>query len=395
MTLFEKFFKDKEFVWKPGLNRINSAVKELSLKLPPSLIVAGTNGKGSSALLVASILKSHGLRCGLFSSPHLYRFNERFMIGLKSVSDEALNDAFLNVKFLIDKYSLTYFESAFLVSLFLFRNCDFNVFEVGLGGRLDATNVLNHTAALITHIDIDHTNYLGKNIMDIAFEKLSVIKNCPAVVSKNEPIISDMAKDFTDNLFIYGRDFSAGNIDVSLGGTSFTYNKKTFKTNLIGKAQAYNAVSSIFASWLLLRNVFGIKPSYELTKKALLVQLNGRIQVIRRKPLLIIDVAHNVDALKNLFNTLKSLNVKANVLFSCLRDKDVAGNLKVIRNYLKFSGKKLLVTNIKNSRGMRTEELLKEARIMGIDSKAFKEFNGEPLIVAGSFYLLKALRNEL
>ncbi|WP_163329326.1 bifunctional folylpolyglutamate synthase/dihydrofolate synthase [Desulfurobacterium thermolithotrophum] len=395
MTLFESYFEKKEFDWKPGLERIKKAVEEINLKKFPSIIVAGTNGKGSTSHMIAKILKEHGYKTGLFTSPHLFRFNERFKVDLKEVDDEVINDCFKEIFQVVEKYSLTYFEAAFLLSLSIFYHfkVDFAVFEVGLGGRLDATNAVNHDIAVITHIDYDHRDYLGNTIEEIAKEKIAVINNnIPAVVSENKSIVKELVLSKTNKAFIYGEDFDVADVTVSIEGTTFKYGGNTYLTTLIGRHQAINAVTAL----KVCETILGEKFKPELSNKGLKISLLGRFQLIRKNPTVIFDVAHNVDALKNLFKTAKEIGIKADVIFSGLKDKDIENNLKVIRDYLNYSKGTLFVTEIDNPRGMKFEKLLELTRKVGIEKTKRVDridinYIKNDTIITGSFYIVEKL----
>ena len=210
LTQFELYFENKEFVWKIGLERIKRAVGEAGFKSFPSIIVAGTNGKGSTSHMIAEILKQNGLKVGVFTSPHLFRFNERFKVDMKEIETEVLDSCFEEILQFVEKHQLTYFEGAFLLSLKVFSELkvDAAVFEVGLGGRLDATNAVPHDLAVITHVDFDHRDYLGNTLEEIAREKVAVIKDkIPAVISENPPVVEELASERTKGIYVYGKDF--------------------------------------------------------------------------------------------------------------------------------------------------------------------------------------------
>ncbi len=396
MTEFEKFLSGKEFIWKPGLERVRSAISELPVKKGKSVIVAGTNGKGSTAFFLSSILKEHGLKVGLFTSPHLRRINERFRINLKEIPDRIIDEAFHAIQKLIERHSLTYFESCFLLALYLFKECDISVFEVGMGGRLDATNAVKHDLAVITHIDYDHEKYLGKTISEIATEKLHVASEIPAVISRNRKEVIEVAKRFSKKLFIYGKDFSVKNVKVSISGTEFTYydddSELKFQTGLIGEHQAVNASTAIFSSKLLLKST-----EIEKIANGLSINLEGRFQVIRRNPLIIIDVAHNTDAVENLVKTLKKLSLNVDVIYSGLKDKDIGRILKILHEYTHSAGTKLFVTQIKGDRGLSCEELMKISRSLSIKAFPIHEVNLDKVkndtLITGSFYLLSQIQS--
>lgn len=396
MTDFETYFASKEFVWKIGLDRIKGALSTLSFSLPPSVIVAGTNGKGSTSTFIASILKEHGKKVGLFTSPHIVKFNERFRIDLKQVDTETLNRAFREILPVVEKFSLTYFEAAFLLAVFLFRNCDFVVYEVGLGGRLDATNAIFHNLAVITHIDFDHKDYLGDTIEKIAVEKLHVVKDrIPVVISDNPPVVFELAKEFTEKITAFGRDFSVSDVSVSLSGTEAFYRDEDtafrFLIPLYGFHQAVNASTAISAAKIILKDIFGENFSVSKAVKGLSgVKLPGRFQVVRRKPLLIVDVAHNPDAVKRFVETLKLLNLSVDILYSGLKDKDVKEVVSILESYVNSCGKRLFVTKIDNERALSAGEIKSYSDSAVVVENLSSVLDG-PVAVVGSFYLVGKL----
>jgi len=392
MTELEKFLQGKEFNWKPGLQRIKRAVSELSIEGKRSIIVAGTNGKGSTSSLISSILSEHGLKVGLFTSPHIKRINERFRINLKEVDSRELDRAFELTRRIIEKHKLTYFESCFLIALYLFRECDTCIFEVGMGGRLDATNAIKHDLAIITHIDYDHERFLGTTLEKIAEEKLSVAKGIPVVISKNKRKVIEIAKKFSKEIYSFGREFSAEKIAISLDGTDFTYEDRNsslrLKTSLIGKHQAINASTAIFSSKLFIGNLEEKKIS-----KALRIKLDGRFQILKRKPLIIVDVAHNVDAIRKLIKTLKELSLKVNIIYSGLKDKDVKKILELLHAYTSSVNRKLFVTQIEGERGLTVEEIMANSspqKVFPIYNLNLSEIE-EDTLITGSFYLLSQI----
>ncbi|TCK03945.1 bifunctional folylpolyglutamate synthase/dihydrofolate synthase [Phorcysia thermohydrogeniphila] len=395
MTLFEEFYKSKEFNWKPGLERIEKAVKESNFKIFPSIIVAGTNGKGSTSHMIAEILRQNGLKVGLFTSPHLLRFNERIKVDMKEVDTETLDSSFKEIIPLVEEYQLTYFEASFLLSLKVFHDAkvDAAVFEVGLGGRLDATNALFHELAVITRVGLDHTDYLGNTLAEIAREKVAVIKGgIPAVISDNPPVVRELAEERTKELFAYGIDFKAEEIKVSPSGTQFLYNGKVIRTSLIGKHQAVNCATALTATKLFIERNF--KKEF-LLPETVNVRLPGRLEVIRNSPLIIFDVAHNVNALTELFKTLNTLGIRADVVFSSLKDKNVEENLRVVADYLRTSGGELYLIEIKNERGTPLRELLTASQKLGIKAKVLEKIYPEDFkkdtVITGSFYIAELI----
>ena len=395
MTLFEKFYTNKEFSWKLGIERIEKAVKESCFKTFPSIIVAGTNGKGSTSHMIAEILRQNGLKVGLFTSPHLLRFNERIKVDMKEVDTETLDSSFKEIIPLVEEYRLTYFEASFLLSLKVFYDAkvDVAVFEVGLGGRLDATNATFHELAVITQVGLDHMNYLGNTLTEIAREKVAVIKGgIPAVISDNPPIVKKLAEERTKELLVYGSDFKAEEIRVSPSGTIFSYRGRKVKTSLVGKHQAVNCSTAVTTAKLFIEKVVGKKFIFPETVN---VRLKGRLEVIRNSPLVIFDVAHNRDALTELFKTLNTFGIRADVVFSSLKDKNVEENLRVVADYLRTSGGELYLVEIKNERGTPIRELLTISQKLRIKAKVLKRIYPKDFkkdtVITGSFYIAELI----
>ena len=393
-TAFERYFENKEFVWKPGLERIKRAVEEFGGKDYPSVIVAGTNGKGSVSHLIAEALIRNGLKVGLFTSPHLFRFNERIKVNLREVETGELDRAFESVLPLIERFELTYFEASLVLALEVFKKkrVDAAVFEVGLGGRLDATNVLDHQLAVLTSVSLDHTNYLGSSLPEIAKEKAEVFREVPFGVlgDMEEEVVETVRSVFDGELHLYSRDFWADGVSVSISGTSFYYmGSVPMKTSLIGEHQAVNTSVAVRASQLFFEEFFR---KHFLIPREFTVKLPGRFEVLKESPPVIFDVAHNEGALKKLFETAKELRICGDVYYSGLKDKEQERNLKVVSEYLNWSCGTLYLLQIENERAESVERLKEIAVKSGIQNveivdrvkvKGLKK----PSIITGSFYI--------
>ncbi len=393
-TAFERYFEDKEFVWKPGLERIKRAVEEFGGKDYPSVIVAGTNGKGSVSHLIAEALIGNGLKVGLFTSPHLFRFNERIKVNLREVETGELDRAFESVFPLIERFELTYFEASLVLALEVFKKkkVDAAVFEVGLGGRLDATNALDHQLAVLTSVSLDHTNYLGSSLPEIAREKAEVFRGVPFGVlgDVEDGVVETVRRVFDGELHLYGRDFWADGVLVSISGTSFYYmGSVPMKTSLIGEHQAVNASVAVRTSQLFFERFFR---NHFLIPREFTVKLPGRFEVLKESPPVIFDVAHNEGALKKLFETAKELGICGDVYYSGLKDKEQERNLKVVSEYLDWSCGTLYLLQIENERAESVERLKEIAVKSGIQNVEFvdrvkvKELK-KPSVITGSFYV--------
>jgi len=393
LTDFERFFEGKEFNWKPGLERVKGAVEESGGKDYPSVIVAGTNGKGSTAVLTAEALVKQGLTVGLFTSPHVYRFNERVRVNLEEVETEELDGAFKAVRPLVERFNLTYFEASLLLALEVFRRrgVDCAVFEVGLGGRLDATNALNHQVGVLTKVSTDHREWLGESLEEIAGEKVAVFKEGMVGVALSNPpeVLEVLRGSFGGELHLFGRDFWAEEVKVSLEGTDFYYmGQLPVKLKMVGGHYAENASAAVRAAQLLAERFLGRK---FLIPGEFNSTLPGRFEVLRREPPFIFDGAHNPQALRALFSTLKELGIRASVIFGGFKDKELMENLKEVEVYLEWSKGSFYAVSLPPPRGLSGGELLKAAGELGIEGREVKriklnEFK-EPAVLTGSFYL--------
>jgi dihydrofolate synthase/folylpolyglutamate synthase len=294
---------------------------------------------------------------------------------------------------LVEKFKLTYFEASLLLALEVFRRENVNcaVFEVGLGGRLDATNSLNHQVGLLTKVSYDHRDWLGNSLREIAEEKVAVFKEGMAAVSlKNPPKVLEVLKErFKGELCLYGRDFWAEEVKTALEGTRFYYmGQLPISLKMVGGHYAENASGAIKAAQILTERFLGKR--FFIPRKFNSV-LPGRFEVLRSSPPFIFDGAHNPQALKALFKTLKELEIKASVIFGGFKDKELIGNLREIKAYLEYSGGEFYAVSLPPPRGAPARHLLKRAEEIGLKGKEVKKIKlsrfKEPTVLTGSFYL--------
>ncbi|UNM96464.1 bifunctional tetrahydrofolate synthase/dihydrofolate synthase [Ignatzschineria rhizosphaerae] len=317
------------------LARIITVYERLSLTpiAPLVITVAGTNGKGSTSTTIANLYKAHDFKVGLFTSPHINRFNERIRINLEEVSDSELIEAFNAIEKAREEITLTYFEFATLAAFYLFKknHVDVAVLEVGLGGRLDSTNIVDANIAVITPISIDHTAQLGNTITAIAGEKAGIIKaKAKVVTAESEPSISIINKAQSEDASLYIRD-EAYHYEILENG-AFTYQFENSATltlpqpNLLGKHQYQNASAAITALYLSGTDVIPEKVEQGLKS----VKLEGRFQALTRKnsPRVFLDVTHNpqgatvLKALVEEFVAKSQPKPKVTALLGMLKDKD-------------------------------------------------------------------------
>ena len=286
--------------YKPGFDRINKLLN--LLKSPQkefkSIHVAGTNGKGSTAHLISSILQESGYNVGLFTSPHLIDFRERIKINSKFISkDEVKMFITKNIDFLIEN-KITFFEMtvAMAFNYFSKKKVDIALIEVGLGGRLDATNIIMPNLSIITNISLEHTEFLGETIEKIAREKAGIIKRkIPVVIGERNKKTEECFKKIAlkrESKIIFASDYNYDFdylIDVS-------YQKKNVKTAL---------ASLQFLSFLNIK-----KEDIEngLKKFKTNTSFIGRWQVLKKNPKIILDVSHNLEGFKNIIEQIKNEN---------------------------------------------------------------------------------------
>ena len=331
---------------KYDLDRINLILKKMGNphhKIK-GIHVAGTNGKGSTSAICEALAVSDKLTVGLYTSPHLVDYRERFRINGQLIPAEELICHYQRWKPLFEEENATFFEitTALAFSLFAAKQLTANIFEVGLGGKYDATNPFYPNVSVITSIGLDHTQILGDTIEQIAAEKAGIIKKgIPVVVgalSKSAlSTIQNIAKERSAPLYSLGSDFMVELVDISKQGTKFNFVNNSdsiplphridgLKTNLLGQHQAHNSALALVAySFYLSANKLAFNKQ---TARAALTQVNwpGRLQVINNNPLTILDCAHNEEGIDNLVNNLKLLysNRPLHIVVSILKDKDFA-----------------------------------------------------------------------
>ncbi|MHB8741806.1 MAG: bifunctional tetrahydrofolate synthase/dihydrofolate synthase [Sulfuricaulis sp.] len=314
-----------------GLDRVHAVLDSMQLRLPAfdAIIIAGTNGKGSTTVMCEAILRCAGYRVGAYTSPHLIRYNERIRIDGCNVTDDELCAAFVRVDDARGSVPLTYFEFGTLAALDLFRaaHIDIAVLEVGMGGRLDAVNAIDGDVTIVTSVDIDHTSWLGSTREAIGYEKAGIFRrDRPAVCGDPHPpaIIAKEAARVGAELLQINRDFffersatewnwrGQGRLRVGLPYPA-----------LRGDYQLFNAASVLMA---LDRLADRFPVSQGNIREGLISSvIPGRFQVLPGRPVCVLDVAHNAQAARSLADTLKLQHVPGRTLavVGMLKDKDI------------------------------------------------------------------------
>ena len=323
-----------------GLDRVRAVADRLAIRFAvPVVIVAGTNGKGSSCAMLEAIALHAGYRVGLYAKPHLVHFEERCRIGGRMVDASELLPHFAAVEAARTDFSLSYFEFTTLViaRLLSMAPLDMVILEVGLGGRLDAVNVFDGDCALVTSIDIDHVDYLGPDRESIGFEKAGIARaGRPLVVSDPVPpaSVAAHAEAIGADLWLSGRDFHFVGQKGPAGGWQ--------QWGWTGRAKRYTGLAyPALRGANQLLNAAGVLAVFEALRESLpinaqavrngfaSVELPGRFQIVPGQPTLVLDVAHNPHAVAALANNMDQMGFfpRTHAVFGAMADKDLAGIL--------------------------------------------------------------------
>ncbi len=334
--------------------------------------IAGTNGKGSVAFMLNSILIESGYKTGLFTSPHLLRINERIKINNCEISDNDLAGYTDESCEVIEKHvgmEPTFFDIITQIALKYFRDrgTEIVILETGLGGKLDSTNVVKPLVSIITDISLDHTSTLGDNINSIVSEKAGIIKEMTPVVTTNinnntVKLLADRAAEMGADFFSCNRDFRAENIGQSGRTLSYDYsfeNEKIRKKlegvtlNTYADFQVRNSSAAITAL-LLLEKEFSDITGDMIIRGLLKAEIPGRFQVLSEDPLIIFDPAHNREALTGITGILKKhfASRKITVIVSLMKDKDY---IKILDTINELTGN-IIYLQQDDPRGYRPSE---------------------------------------
>lgn len=369
---------------KPGLERISEFIRRIGSpdKNLNFVHVAGTNGKGSVCSFISSALTKSGYKTGLFISPYVLEFRERFMIDGEMISHDCLADIVGRIFPVAEEMKkegkiITEFEFIFAAALIWYseQNCDIVVLETGLGGRFDATNIITKPlVSVITSISLDHTKILGDTFSKIAFEKCGIIKpNCTTVAYADQPkeaaeVIRNSAAE-KNNRLIFADTSCAQVIKSDIYGTNFIWNyggsnedskKIEVKIKLIGEHQIKNACTALAAlSVLREKEKFNI-PDYAIQKGFSSVSFPARMELLEERPPVFLDGAHNPGGTAALAKTVKKyLDGKYKIgIIGMLADKDIETALSEILPLFD----EIITLSPKNPRAMKGEELAKTAK---------------------------------
>ena len=373
-----------------SLKRVKEFKQKLTLKPKFKIItVAGTNGKGSVCFYINQILKHTNYKIGLYTSPHFFNFNERIVINNEKCSESEILKSLEYILGFENSDTLTFFEITTLAAILIFdnHNIDVAILEVGLGGRLDAVNAFEPDISVITSIGLDHTEFLGETLEKIAVEKSGVMRATkPCVIGEEDciDIIKKQASDINSIPYFFNKDFDSSVIP--------------FDKSILTYVQQKNLSCAIFSIQQL-----GLTEFTSNLKEELLQQnFFGRFNTISTTPEVIIDVAHNLDSVKNLVQSLIKLgNKKTYFVFSILKDKDLS---LIIQLFEKFPYQsEWLVSELNNPRAQKlsfikqnleknnfnfeSSDSIKKAYELALN----KASNNDRIVVFGSFYVISEI----
>jgi dihydrofolate synthase / folylpolyglutamate synthase len=370
-----------------GLERVGTVYARMAISLAcPVVTVTGTNGKGSTCAMLESVLRSAGHHVGLYTSPHLMRYNERVMVDGETATDGALIAAFNAVEDAREGIPLTYFEYGTLAALWTFARAglDAVVLEVGLGGRLDAVNVVDADVAVVTSIDIDHVDYLGPTREDIGREKAGIFRAGRAAVCADPDPPSKLvnhALALGAPITLIGRDYGyvAEERQWSYWGPGGPRYGLPFPA-LCGAYQLANAATALAVLGLLRERI--PVTAGAIRDGLVTVSLPGRFHVLPGRPAVVLDVAHNPHAARVLAATLTSMGFFPRTLavFGILADKDVAGVIEMIRSRID----RWFVATLPPPRGATSEAVRAELLRAGVSDAAIGAFDDVRLALAAA-----------
>lgn len=366
--------------------------------------VGGTNGKGSVCASLEALSLALGHRTGLNTSPHLIDYTERFRVAGSDLPFDMILETFLKHEALFEKWDASFFEitTAIAFSIFAEQKIQTSVIEVGLGGRLDATNLWTPDISVITTIGLDHIKTLGPTLEIIAGEKAGIIKpGVPLVLGRIEAsprmVILNKAIEQHVQVYICDEDFFVENVSVRLDGLEFDYRFQDVQleglhVNLLGEHQAVNVATALTAFILYLRKL-QLTPSEELIREAVQhINWRGRMQLVHRDPTIIVDGAHNVQGITALMNSLRRIYPAVRPIFilSILADKNYSEMIRLVCE----NASRIYVAQNKSDRAATVEEQSREialhntpyipcASVRDAYDQVLREANASDVIICG------------
>ena len=395
-----------------SLSRLEHLLKKLGdphKNLPPTIHIAGTNGKGSTLSFIKNILKNNNYSVHTYTSPHLEKFSERININNKQVNASRLLASLKFVKKINKGRPITFFEITTAAAFVLFSKykADFLILETGLGGRLDATNIIpKKFLSIITSIGIDHEEFLGNTLKKITTEKLGIIKNTNNIIiaKQNKEVENFIFKKLKkmNSVYYYNKDYKFKKIDKNKFFYQFQNIKRNFsKPSLEGDHQIENASTAITAAIVLKKNNYNIKIN-SLGKSISNTKWPGRIEKIKYKnKIIIFDGSHNLSGAEKLNQYLKNNNIKPNVIFGMLNNKKAFEFLSIIKKNIDI----LYPIQIPDEKNAYTQKEIykvsKKIKLKTVSVSNLSTINrllinssNKYILVTGSLYLIGKIRKK-
>ncbi len=385
------YYQQGSTAYKPGLDSISHLLSQLGNPEHKfkSIHIAGTNGKGSTAHMLAAMAIENGYKVGLFTSPHIKDFRERIKINGQLIDEKFVVDFVSKHKYLLQRLQPSFFEitTAMAFVAFATQECDYAIIETGLGGRLDATNVLSPEISAITNIGLDHTEFLGETLDKIAFEKAGIIKeHTPVVIGEilpeTKPVFDSKIKQQRAILYqpIY----------------------ESFELDILGEYQQKNAA----LAWKILQvlkekgHFFDDKKSrVALTRVTTLTNFKGRLTQIGTNPLIIADASHNIQGIETLLSEIKRIpHSHLHCIYASVNDKKYEESMRFFPKSATY-----YLTEFDSQRSVSREVLAEIADTISLQYSTYKNIDlalksakakasaDDLVIVFGSFYLLEPL----
>lgn len=432
MGIYEAFeFLDKRSIHcvKPGLERIETLCAYLGnpQKDFKSIHIAGTNGKTSVTRMISSVLSASGMKVGRYTSPHMQCVGERIALKERILSDGEFGQYLLDIIPAIEEVEgetqdpLTYFEITTALAFYVFSRTkmDAAVLETGMGGRLDATNIVSSEVSVITNIGMDHVAELGPNLENIASEKLGIIKKEGTLItaeSKREILImmEEKCQELGADMLVFGRDFSLnyavtvnpsmgqGGQVITLSGLFRLYDDLTLP--LLGHYQANNAAVAVAACERFVKDhrMLGAAAVESGLKS---VKSPGRLEIVARDPMIVLDGAHNPDGATNLMSVITNdIDYREMILvIAILSDKDFVSMLRIMAPH----ASKVILTKLDNERSAPAYDLKRTVEAIGTECDIVEDARGaldkavsiatadDLICITGSIYLIGEIKTAM
>ena len=399
---------------KPGLKRVLLFLDRIGnpQKKIRTIHVAGTNGKGSTCAIIASILQAAGYKVGLYTSPHLIRFNERIRVDNEKISDEEIVSFIHNHRSLIDEIDTTFFETTTAMAFdhFRRRKVDIAVLETGLGGRFDATNVVTPLLSVITPIGKDHEEFLGNTLAKITREKAGIIKTgVPCLAARQRPGVKHILKNDARGksaVFHYAPDLCrVSGVDRQIDRQEVNIKCDELRLNgvtlpLIGDHQVSNLQTAVSA----VRLISGFKIQSEAIQKGVkATRWHGRLEILSKQPFVLYDVGHNLQGIRQVASTLEKVmpGRKIKILLTLGQRKIISSLGSILERRADF----IYISEIPNGKSVSATKLAKELERSFLPdnivvNKCFQDFLPEVvnslsvndnLLILGSHYIAPAV----